>query len=736
VKKQNLFLTLLLAVFCLSNLTAQNNSKTIWTKVNPALLNSKTLNHSSYSKSSEYYNLSTSNLKNILQTAPLRDLANGKSTVIVDFPIGNNQTASFRIMEAPVMHPDLSAKYPNIKSYVGYGVSFPGVIRFSLSDQKGLSSMLISGTQETVFIEPYTSDYQSYVLYKRADQSIDRSFQCLTDDIPNEIKSTPSNSTLKDANDQTLRTFRLAMSATGEYTAWHGGTKPDALAAINATMTRVNGVYETDFAITMVLIANTDTVIYTNAGSDPYSGFGLNGQLQTALTNNVGEANYDIGHLVHQETNSNGNAGCIGCVCVDNSKGSGYTSHVTPTGDDFDIDYVAHEMGHQFGGNHTFTHSSEGTGVQMEPGSGSTIMGYAGITGSSDVQPHSDPYFHFATIEQITTYVGTTSCQTTTSLSNNPPVADAGNDYTIPYGTAFILEGAATDADGSDVLTYCWEQGDEGFGSSTSVSPTSAGSPSFRSILPTTSPDRYMPQLASVIAGNLTTQWETVLDIAGTMNFSLTVRDNVVGGGQNSIDKMVVTVDGASGPFVVTSQNTGGITWNAGTSETVTWNVAGSNSGAVNTANVDIFLSIDGGYTYPYTLATGVPNNGSASVTVPGGLLSSTARVMVRGAGNIFYAINSTDFAVQNITGISQTTLENNVVIYPNPTTNILTVSFGNLTHIEQLTLTDVQGKVIHQKNNINENRVQLNLSDYSNGIYLLKVQSDESSKTFKVTKN
>lgn len=728
MKKSRIPFIALAIILSVSHLFAQNNS-TLWTKVAAHATHQKT-----NLQEVQYYQLNTTLLKTMLKNAPLRGTSTTPSQVVVSFPTSSGEMIAFNIKEAPLMHPDLAAKYPSIKSYIGYGVSTPDVIRFSLSDQKGLSTMILSGTKKAEFIEP-NGNLTSYVAYNRTGKKLENTFACLTKDVPNEIKTEVQQTIHKDANDTTLRTFRLAMSATGEYTAWHGGTKPDALAAINATMTRVNGVYETDFAITMVLIANTDAVIYTDGSSDPYSGFGLNGQLQSTLTSEIGEANYDIGHLVHQETNSNGNAGCIGCVCVDNDKGSGYTSHVTPTGDDFDIDYVAHEMGHQFGGNHTFTHSSEGTGVQMEPGSGSTIMGYAGITGASDVQPHSDPYFHFATIEQVTTYVGTTSCQTSTALSNNPPVADAGNDYTIPYGTAFILEGAATDADGGDVITYCWEQGDEGFGSSTSVSATSAGSPSFRSILPTTSTDRYMPALSNVVAGNLTTQWETVLDIAGTMNFTLTVRDNVSGGGQNSIDKMIVTVDGATGPFEVTSQNTGGITWSATNTETITWNVVGSDAGAVNTPNVDIFLSVDGGYTYPYTLATGVPNNGSASVTVPTGIITANARVMVRGAGNIFYAINGADFAVDDPTGIDQIMLANNVVIYPNPTSNVLKVSFGNIPHIEQLTLTDLQGKVILQRTNITDNAIQLDLSNYANGLYLLQVQSDQSSKTFKVTK-
>ncbi|MBL4594018.1 MAG: zinc-dependent metalloprotease, partial [Flavobacteriales bacterium] len=505
----------------------------------------------------------------------------------------------------------------------------------------------------------------------------------------------------------------------------------------NTTMTRVNGVYETDFAITMVLIANTDDVIYTNAGTDPYGAGSLNTELQSTLTSVITEANYDIGHLVHQETNSNGNAGCIGCVCVDGQKGSGFTSHVIPTGDNFDIDYVAHEMGHQFGGNHTFTQGffPEGTGAQLEPGSGSTIMGYAGITGASDVQAHSDDYFHYFNIEQITNYVSGTGCQTTSALVNAAPVTNAGNDYTIPHSTAFILEGNATDADAGDILTYCWEQGDEGFESKTSVepAPNSGMSPSFRSLPPTISPYRYMPKLIDVVAGNLTTQWETVQTQAGIMNFALTVRDNVNGGGQNNIDKMMVTVDGASGPFEVTSQSTN-VTWTIAATETVTWNVANTTAAPVSTPNVDIFLSIDGGLSFWKTLALGVPNNGSANITVPWNTATNNARVMIRGAGNIFYAVNSTDFTIFSPTGISE--IKNgNINIYPNPTSGLINLEFKTTQDIDKISISDLQGKIVYLDKNITISSIQIDLNSLSNGVYMLQVQSKNDVSVYKVIK-
>lgn len=312
-----------------SNLAAN----TIWKKASKnAVSNAEKINFNNAPSSAIIFQLDLVQLKATLTQSPMRGASS--STTVVKFPDATGQLLSYKVYEASVMHPDLAAKYPTIKSYVGYGIGHEKTVRFSVSPQKGLSAIILGG-EHAIFIDPYSTDLNYCSVFERSnDDTRKKTFECLTTDVPYQpVKGNFSN---KDADDQTLRTFKLAMSATGEYTAYHGGTKPQALAAMNATMTRVNGLYEADFAVTMVLIANNDDVIYTNAGSDPYGG-NLNNELQSTLTSVIGEANYDIGHLVHQENNSNGNAGCIGCVCVNGQKGSAFTSHVTPSGDFFDI---------------------------------------------------------------------------------------------------------------------------------------------------------------------------------------------------------------------------------------------------------------------------------------------------------------------------------------------------------------------------------------------------------------
>ena len=294
----------------------------------------------------------------------------------------------------------------------------------------------------------------------------------------------------------------------------------------------------------------------------------------------------------------------------------------------------------------TCSRSGSGT-TEVEPASASSIMGYAGIC-PSNIQMHSDDDFNYVNVRDISANVqtGNSICAFQTPLTNQPPTASAGNDYTIPKGTAFVLEGIGTDPDGNASLTYNWSENDpeQSPGNAAPLSTYNVG-PMYRCISPQPSPNRYLPNLRTVVLNSLANTWEVTPTVARTMNFSFIVRDNDVTGGQTASDLMSVTVDNA-GPFVVSSQNAS-TTWNAGATETVTWNVAGTNSGNVNCANVDIYLSLDSGYTYPYIIAANVPNNGSASVSVPAGATTTTGRIMVRGAGNIFYALNTALITVQ-----------------------------------------------------------------------------------------
>ena len=568
---------------------------------------------------------------------------------LIYFPDADGILVPYEVEETPVFSPELTSKYPEIRSFSGNNVNNKtDRVRFSVSP-KGVQAMFIfKGKEKKIFLEKASPDKTDYVLYDRKGQSGEGAkFICETEA---KLNSSGQASTAKLIDDQTLRKFRIAVSATGEYTEFHGGTIPDALAAINATLTRVNEVFITDLGITLELIGNDDLVIYTDPATDPY-GSNLNAEVQTTLNNVIGSLNYDVGHLFHEDTN-NGNAGFIGAVCQTNQKGSAFSSALNPQGDIYDLDYVAHELGHQFGANHTWSFDTEGTGVQAEPASGSTIMGYAGIAEGNNVQSNGDDYFHYFSILQISEYIATTFCAEEMTISNAPPVITPTGNFVIPKNTAFVLSGVATDPNAGDVLTYAWEQIDDGVVTTSTFGPQNASGANFRSLPPTTDPERYFPKLSRVINEELTqtnpatnSAWETVSSIERDLNFALTVRDNVASGGQVASDLVNVSVSNAAGPFLVSSQSTLEI-YSAGSVQTVDWEVANTDSPPVNAQFVDIYLSLDGGQSFPILLAEKIANDGSHEVLLPG-TATSAARFMVKGNQNIFFAVNGADFVIE-----------------------------------------------------------------------------------------
>ncbi len=603
---------------------------------------SKSLNELSV-KNAKLFTLNEANFKNQLTSTS----TNSKDSNIVYFPDAAGQIVGFKVDEAPVFAPELGAKYPQIKSYKGVAVNNPNKkIRFSVS-QNGIQTMLVDNNNTEVTFMQKAADNASYMLYTRNPfDVVDNDFICETKES---ILSAKSSSPTALVTSQVLKKYRVAISATGEYTQFHGGTVVNALAAINATLTRINMVFETDLAITLELVANTDLVIYTNAAIDPYEG-NLNADVQSTLSTVIGEVNYDIGHLFHRANNT-GDAGFIASICVDNQKGSAFSSALIPQGDLYDIDFVAHEMGHQLGANHTWSFASEGTLVQVEPGSGTTIMGYAGITGVNNVATNGQDYFHHISIQQISEYLATTNCAVEIPLVNTPPVIAPLSNYTIPKGTAFVLSGVASDTDVNDVLSYTWEQIDDGIVTNTTFGPNNPSGANFRSQLPTTDPSRYFPQLSRVIQGSLTqsnptinSAWETVSNVEREMNFAVTVRDNSAEAGQVVAAKVKINVVNNLGTFAVTSQNSN-VSYEAGSIQEVLWNVAGTNKEPINAQQVDIFLSTDGGATFPFLVADNVRNDGAHEVLIPN-QLSNQARWMVKASDNIFFAVNSSNFTI------------------------------------------------------------------------------------------
>lgn len=614
----------------------------------------------------------------ILAYATLFDVANPyqHTQVQIEIPLPNGKFETFKVFNAPVMEPELAEKFPEINTYMVVAVSGHNYGRIDLTP-KGFHAMIFS-LEGTVFIDPYTATSNDfYISYYKKDFYTNKELSvCLHDeldlehdhqDTDEELSLEPENFTPKLTYGSELRRYRAAISATGEYTQFHGGTVSLALAAIVTSLNRISGVYERDFSITFQLVANNDLIIFTNPNTDPFTSTGNNiaGQLiqenPTVIGNAIGSANYDIGHVFATVGSGLASQGVCG---NNNNKARGVTGIANPIGDPYDIDYVAHEIGHQFSASHTFNSTASSCGGNRsaanayEPGSGSTIMAYANICAPENLQTASDDYFHTRSFIQIFNYSNSqqaNTCPVKTNTNNSLPNVTsitASSTFTIPKETPFEMRATATDADG-DLLTYCWEQYDQQTASTVITAPT-GNQPLFRSFNPVTTGNRVFPKWSDIL-NNTTTIGERLPTYGRNMSFRLMVRDNRPGAGgifiANSADNeppsiVRLTVTNNAGPFLVTNPNTAAVVWSEGFTETVTWNVAGTTANGVNCNAVDIFLSTDGGQNFNIQLAQGVPNNGSASITVPT-VNTSQARVMVKCANNIFFDVSNFNFTIQ-----------------------------------------------------------------------------------------
>jgi len=632
------------------------------------------------------------------------------------------------------VHPELAANYPDLNTFDAYNDK-GHFVKWDIT-HKGFHAMIFRPGESTIFIDPAiqgNDDY--YIVYTRENFVTDKEKDCefVSDSDPLNLLKAPSTGEMKEFGTCELRTYRLAIAATGEYTIFHGGTVNDALAAMVTTMNRVNGIYEKDLAITMVLIPNNDQIIYTSTSSDPYTNgqtFAMINENQANVNSVIGAANYDIGHVFG--TNSGGLAG-LGVVCSNSNKARGVTGSGAPIGDPFDVDYVAHEMGHQFGANHTQNNDcNRNNSTAMEPGSASTIMGYAGIC-APNVQNNSDDHFHGVSLEEMSFEILSSGhqCEVITQLSNTAPTITGTNGgATVPANTPFALTADVTDPDG-DPLTYNWEQMDNQASTQPPVATSTSG-PNFRSWPSDDDPTRYFPRLQA-IKNNGPFTWERLPSVSRTMNFRVTVRDNASGaGGCNDHADVTVTIDANSGPFVVTEPNALGIVWWETQTRTVTWDVANTNVAPVNCQNVDIFLSVDGGNTFPITLATGVPNTGSAQIVVPSNF-TNIARVMVMSEEGTFFDISDFNFTILEAFAGLDEEVNNDVQLFPNPTKDQVNISWSN--EVTNLELMDAQGKLLQTFDVSDVKETSVDLQPFSTGVYLVRISSNQGISVHQLIK-
>ncbi|MFO0811057.1 MAG: M12 family metallo-peptidase [Gemmataceae bacterium] len=591
-------------------------------------------------------------------TRPESAGGSASSPVVLALPQPDGSLAHFRVVTAPIMEPGLAAQFPEIRTYRGQGIEDPAATLSMDVTPQGLHAQVLS-PNGTWYIDPYWHlDTSVYASYWRSDRGSRDPFFCFVDGDAADptadaaAKGDPEGTRgllTAARSGSVLRTYRTAVAATGEYTTFQGGTVTLGQAAIVTAINRVSGIMEVELSIRLTLVANNSSLVYTNASSDPYSNNNASSLLtqnQSTIDSIIGSGNYDIGHVFGT---GGGGLATLGVVGRSGSKAQGETGSSSPIGDWFYIDYVIHEMGHQFGADHTFNGvngsaaGNRAANSAYEPGSGSTIMSYAGICGADDLQAHSDPYYHSRSFDQIIAYVDNTipSVGTRTATGNTVPTVNGGADYAIPTGTPFALTAAGSDADG-DTLTYQWEQRNLGAAQALSAADNGA-SPLFRSFTATSSPTRTFPRLTNLLA-NVSSTSEKLPTLARTMNFRVTVRDNRAGGGGVNTDDVVVTVVNTGGAFQVTAPNTS-VTWTAGSTQSVTWNVAGTTTSPINVNFVNIRLSTDGGNTFPIVLVANTPNDGSESLVVPNSV-TSLARIKVEPVGNIFFDVSNANFTI------------------------------------------------------------------------------------------
>ncbi len=709
------------------------------------------------------------NLKNKLFSAPAEKLTHiRESNCILNLPLPNGTIQQFRVVESPVMAEELAAAYPNIRTFSVKGIDDPYANGKLDWNEFGFHGMIRSVNGD-FFIDPYSSgDMVNYISYYTSDFTKSPENMSHEIDLIKNTSKKPETSSEQQGNKTTnsnpaicvgaqLRTYRLAVTCTGEYAqAATGLAAPSiaqTLAKIVTSVNRVDGVYESEVAVRMVLVPTETAVIFTNPNTDPYTANNNGGlllsQSHNTLVSIIGLANFDIGHIF---STGGGGIASLGSVCSPNSKGAGVTGSSAPVGDPYDIDYVAHEMGHQFDGNHTFNsitgscNGNRNASTSTEPGSGVTIMGYAGICGANDLALHSIPYFHAISYDEIVNFTNTgsgSSCAAVSNTGNQPPVVTGSGDYIIPKKTAFTLTGSATDPD-NDPVTFSWEEYDPGL---TSGNWNSGSRPYFRSYSVTTSPSRDFPLKSIVLSGNsayTTTKGEYVPPTAQILQFRLTARDGL-GGVCYAVNN--ITVDD-SGPLQVTNPNTIGIVWTSGSQQTVTWDVNNTDNAPIGCTVVRILISTDGGNTFN-VLLNATPNDGVEAVTCPTVVNTiTTCRIKVESIGNVFYDIGDRNFTISTSSSTVGSTYispvsQNNPLglnVWPNPASSQINISASNLNaaSLTKVTVVDVLGKTISQHEYAGKAEIKesLDVSSFSPGVYFVKISNDNRQAAYRVLKD
>ena len=618
----------------------------------------------------QVYKLDYQTMCQVLSQAPMEfSAAAEKQPLMINLPKPDGSFQTFRIAESPIMAPELTAKYPEIRNYAGTAADGSGTrVRLGVGYQ-GFHAFILEKSGAVRSIRNYAKGQQAYYMAYRLrdlpkEAALQNGIPCGVQDhdgISKAFEQEIQNGPVADRGAAlvNLKTYRIAIAAKGEYSVFHGGSVPLVLAAINTALDFIVAIKERDFAVRFELIADNDKIIFLDPNTDPYDGTLVSlwmNQNPAAIDSIIPNSSYDIGHVFSRFVTGNQVGIVSGRVCNDQTKARGASSAASPDAEYFFL-VAAHEFCHQLDGGHSWS-NCPGNETQLaeetafEPGSGSTIMSYAGSCGGgNNVQGDNDPYFHLGNIIEVQEFIwngGGNTCGTSTETMNNQPEVTivSPKNVAIPINTPFRLTASGSDVDGDDI-TYCWEQYDLDPGVYQLGMPQN-NAPAFRSFEPTDSPTRYFPNLTDYSA-NVSSPSEVLPIYDRTLTFRVTVRDNHPNGGGQAWDEIKISPRTSAGPFRVTYPNVTNITWNPGEFETVTWDVANTDQGVVNCQLVNIKMSTNGGLTFPITLATNVPNRGRYCIEVPD-VTTSNARIMVEAADNVFFDISNNNVRVEPAT--------------------------------------------------------------------------------------
>lgn len=751
--------TITLSIFVISCLSikAQSN-KVLWQNINEKEI-PVTGKLDIVPEKYKTFHLDINTLTRILSSAPLdKNISAENSSVIINLPMPDGTIQNFKVVESPVMEEALQTSFPNIRTYNVRGIDdiyASGKLDFT---EYGFHGMIRSPNGD-VFIDPFCkSNINDYITYYTSDFSKPLNERGICEGVIDDGLVNRTASTTAICAGANLKTYRLAVACTGEYaraacgTGTNTPTTAQILAKVVTTVNRVDGVYETEVAVKLVLVATTTLVLYGNPSTDAFAGNNnantLISESQSVITSNIGSANYDVGHTF---STGGGGLASLGCVCSSGSKASGITGSPSPVGDAYDIDYVAHEMGHQFSGNHTFNGNggscsgNRNPSTAVEPGSGVSIMAYAGICSPQDIASNSIAYFHAVSYDEITNFInsgGGSNCDVMTATGNSAPIVNIGTlSYTVPAGTPFTLTGSATDPEG-DAVTYQWEEFDLG---ATSGSWNTGNKPFFKSHVPTISPSQTFPGLTALQSGNSlqAISGEYAPLTSQVLKFRLTVRDNKMGGGGVCSATTQVNVDASAGPFVVTSQSVLATTYPNGSTQAVNWNVANTDQAPFNVTNVNIYFSKNNGVSWTLMVAN-TPNDGTENITLPTvTVTTSSCRVKVESIGNTFFSMNKKFFIISLATGLNQYASSNNfnIQLYPNPFSGSVKIDINAVSVLDEnktvINVYDILGNIVKTENiKLTENFSKtFDFSYLANGSYIVEVTDGKQKSVARLIK-